>query len=79
MSIGLGIFLLVVGAILTFALNFQVDWIDLDLVGYIFMAGGVVIIIIGIVLLMRKRQSSVTVNRGADTAVTTDRTDDPLI
>ena len=28
MSIGLGIFLFVVGAILTFALNVQTDWID---------------------------------------------------
>jgi hypothetical protein len=57
MSLGLGIFLFVVGAILVWALNFSVDWIDLDLVGYILMGAGVVIIILGIVLLTRKRSS----------------------
>lgn len=60
MSIGLGIFLLVVGAILTFALNIQADWIDLDLVGYLLMGAGLVVTIIGIVLMMRKRQTVVT-------------------
>ncbi|MBN9606186.1 MAG: hypothetical protein J0G30_06205 [Actinomycetales bacterium] len=63
MSIGLGIFLFVVGAILTFALNLQVDWIDLDLVGYLLMGAGVVVTIIGIVLLVRRRQTTVTERR----------------
>ncbi len=62
MSLGLGIFLFVVGAILVWALNFTVDWIDLDLVGYILMGAGVVIIILGIVLITRKR-SSITETR----------------
>jgi uncharacterized SAM-binding protein YcdF (DUF218 family) len=57
MSLGLGIFLFVVGAILVWALNFSLDWINLDLVGYIFMGAGVVIIILGLVLMMRKRSS----------------------
>lgn len=60
MSIGLGIFLFVVGAIVTFALNLQLDWIDLDLVGYLLMGAGVVITLIGVVLLVRKRQTTVT-------------------
>jgi hypothetical protein len=64
MSLGLGIFLFVVGAILVWALNFSVDWIDLDLVGYILMGAGVVIIILGIVLMTRKR-SSVSTTRSA--------------
>jgi len=57
MSIGAGIVLFVIGAILAFALNVQLDWVNLDLVGYILMGAGVVIVLIGIVLLARRRQS----------------------
>jgi hypothetical protein len=60
MSIGLGICLFIVGAILTFAVNVSVDWIDLDLVGYLLMGAGVVITIIGIVLLTRRRSAVTT-------------------
>ncbi len=35
MSIGTGVVLFVVGAILVFALNFETGFINLDLVGYI--------------------------------------------
>lgn len=66
MSIGLGIFLFVVGAILTFALNVQLDWIDLDLVGYLLMGAGFIVTIIGVVLLVRKRQSITTVRSSVD-------------
>lgn len=62
MSIGLGIFLFVVGAVLTFAVNVSVDWINLDLVGYLLMGAGLVITIIGIALLVRRR-SAVTTER----------------
>jgi nitrate reductase gamma subunit len=62
MSIGLGIFLFVVGAIVTFALNVTVDWVNLDLVGYLLMGAGVIITIIGIALLVRRR-SAVTTER----------------
>lgn len=68
MSIGLGIFLFVVGAILAFALNLTVDWIDLRLVGYICMVAGVVVAIIGIVLLVRRRRSVTTERTGVDAA-----------
>ena len=64
MSLGLGIFLLVVGAIMVFALNVTVEWMDIELVGYILMGAGAVIVILGIVLLTRKR-SSVTTTRSA--------------
>ncbi len=66
MSIGLGIFLFVVGAVLTFALNITLDWINLDLVGYLLMGAGVVITIIGIVLLARRRQSTTTARSAVD-------------
>jgi nitrate reductase gamma subunit len=66
MSIGLGIFLFVVGAILTFALNVQLDWIDLNLVGYLLMGAGVIVTIIGVALLVRRRQSITTVRTDID-------------
>jgi hypothetical protein len=66
MSLGLGIFLFVVGAILVWALNFSVDWIDLNLVGYILMGAGVVIVILGIVLLTRRRSSVSTARSAVD-------------
>ncbi|WP_394768738.1 DUF6458 family protein [Lacisediminihabitans sp.] len=57
MGIGSGIFLFVVGAILAFALNFQVSWIDIHLVGYILMGAGILVFIISLVLVLRKRQT----------------------
>lgn len=66
MSIGVGIFLFVVGAILRFALRVQVSWINLELVGDLLMGAGVVVVIIGIVLLVRKRSSVTTVRTAVD-------------
>lgn len=66
MSIGAGILLFVIGAILTFALNIQVDWVNLDLVGYILMGAGVVIVLVGIVLLLRRRRSDVVTRSAVD-------------
>jgi hypothetical protein len=68
MSIGAGIFMFVVGAILAFALNVEASWIDLHLVGYLLMAGGVVTVLIGLVVLFRRRR-----------AVSTTRSSDPLV
>jgi len=68
MNIGLGIFLFVVGAILRFAVNVQVTWINLQLVGDFLMGAGVVVAIIGIVLLVRKRSSVTTVRTAVDPA-----------
>ncbi len=66
MSIGTGIVLFVIGAVLTFGLNVQAGWINLDLVGYIFMGAGLVVFIVGMVFMMRKRQSITTVSNGVD-------------
>jgi hypothetical protein len=68
MSIGTGIVLFVIGAILTFALNLDVGWIDLDLVGYLLMGAGVVVFLIGVILLVRRRQAVTTVQTGVDPA-----------
>ncbi len=61
MRIGSGIFLLAVGAILAFALDVTVEWIDLSLVGFILIAAGVLVTIIGLFLiLLSRRRSSVS-------------------
>jgi membrane-bound ClpP family serine protease len=85
MSLGSGIALFVIGAILAFAVHVQVAWIDLQVIGYILMAAGVVGIIIGIVLLTRRRQSVSTSRSAVDPATgervsrrTTD-VDDPIV
>jgi membrane-bound ClpP family serine protease len=57
MSLGLGIFLFVVGAILAFAVDLTVPGIDLRMIGYILLGAGIIVIIIGIALLARGRQS----------------------
>ena len=73
MSIGLGIALFVIGAILTFALNFETGWINLDLVGWIMMIAGIVTVIVGIALLMRRRSAvSTTVSNDGVAQRTTD-------
>lgn len=66
MSIGTGIVLFVIGAILAFALNLQVEFIDLQLVGYLLMGAGALVFIIGLILMLRKRQSVTTVHSGVD-------------
>ncbi|TQL47519.1 hypothetical protein FB562_0582 [Homoserinimonas aerilata] len=63
MGIGTGIFLFVVGAIVTFALNFEVEWANLDLIGYILMGAGFIVFVISLILVMRKRSSVETVRR----------------
>ena len=69
MSIGTGIALFVIGAILTFAVNIDTgSAINLDLIGYILMGAGVVIFIIGLVLMLRKRQTTTTVRSAVDPA-----------
>lgn len=66
MSLGLGIVLVVIGAILTYALNITVDWIDLQLVGYILMIAGAIVIVIGIILLVRRRKTIATQHTSVD-------------
>lgn len=86
MGIGSGIFLFVVGAILTFALNVQVDWANLDLIGYLLMGAGVIVFLISLVLVMKKRSSMSTVrhvdNAGGEQVTQretrSDNTTDPL-
>jgi hypothetical protein len=53
MYIGLGIFLIIVGAILTFALHASVDAVNLGMVGWICMVAGVLAIVLSLVVTRR--------------------------
>ncbi|MGZ0710895.1 DUF6458 family protein (plasmid) [Coraliomargarita sp. W4R53] len=66
MSIGAGIFLFAVGAILAFAVNIEVEWVNLDMIGYILMGAGAVIFLIGIILMARRRQTSTVTHTSVD-------------
>ena len=66
MSIGTGVVLFVIGAILVFALNFETGFINLDMVGYILMAAGLIVFVIGLVMLARRRQAVSTTRTGTD-------------
>ena len=68
MSIGSGIVLIVIGAILNFALTVTPGWIDLHTVGGILMGAGVVVLVFGIIGMVRKRETIETVRVAADPA-----------
>ena len=60
MGIGVSIFLIAVGAILTFATNIEVSGLDLDAVGVILMLAGVVgIVLFLVVFAPRNRRTEV--------------------
>ena len=54
MYIGLGVVLLIGGAILAFATNADVNGIDLRMVGWILMAGGFIAIVLSLALNRRR-------------------------
>ncbi|MBM3715620.1 MAG: hypothetical protein FJW64_07785 [Actinobacteria bacterium] len=62
MSIGAGIALFVIGAVLAFAVNLPNEYVDLSTIGYIMMGAGAIVFVIGLVLLVRRRQTD-TVTR----------------
>ncbi|GAA3902415.1 DUF6458 family protein [Microbacterium invictum] len=68
MGIGTGIVLFVIGAILVFAVNVEVEWVNLDMVGYILMGAGVVVFLIAIILMVRRRTTQ-SVTHTTDPAV----------
>jgi hypothetical protein len=72
MSIGTGVVLFVIGAILVFAVNFDTEVVNLDMIGYILMGAGAIVFVIGLVMLARRRQAVTTSRSGTD-AVTGER------
>lgn len=60
MGIGASVLLIAVGAILTFALNVKVGFLDLDVVGWILMAAGAVGLFLTVVIWGPRRRAVVT-------------------
>lgn len=58
MGIGLGIFLIVVGAILAFAVRNSIEAVDLTMVGYICLAAGVVALIAAIIMNAQRNRTT---------------------
>jgi hypothetical protein len=55
MTLGTGLFLFAVGAILAFAVRDSIEGVDLEMVGYILMLVGIVGTIAGAILMRRER------------------------
>jgi hypothetical protein len=68
MGIGASVFLIAAGAIITFALDVTVGWLDLDVVGWVLMVAGVIGLIVTMTIWSGRRRSVVT---SAPTATTT--------
>ena len=60
MGIGVSLFLIAVGAILTFAFNLEVSGVDMDMVGWILMAVGAVGLIVALIVGGSRRREVVT-------------------
>ncbi len=68
MGIGVSVFLLAVGAIMAFALNVEVEGVELNTVGIILMVVGAIGLLVSLVF-----ASSLTGRRGTDTVVREER------
>ena len=66
MSIGAGILLFAIGAILVWAVNVDLGWLNLDTVGYILMVAGAIVFILGLVLLFRRRRTDTITRTDVD-------------
>ena len=66
MGIGLGVFLIIAGAVLAFGVKADVQGLDLTTIGYILMGGGVLVILLSLLIFMPRTR------RARSTAVTTD-------
>jgi membrane protein implicated in regulation of membrane protease activity len=67
MGIGLGVLLIVAGAVLAFAVSASVSGVDLQLIGWILMGAGVLVIVLSLVIFMPRTR------RARSTAVSTDQ------
>jgi len=66
MGIGLGVFLIIAGAVLAFGVKANVNHFDLTTIGFILMGGGVLVILLSLLIFLPRTR------RSRSTAVTTD-------
>jgi hypothetical protein len=61
MTIGGSIGLIVVGAILAFAVNYDLAGLDINIIGFIMMVGGVIGLIVGLIMSQRSTRTTTRV------------------
>ncbi len=66
MGIGLGVFLIIAGAVLAFGVKANLNHFDLPTIGFILMGGGVLVILLSLLIFMPRTR------RARSTAITTD-------
>jgi hypothetical protein len=59
MGIGASVFMIALGAIITFAFNIRVGWLDLDVVGWVLMAAGALGLIMTLTVFSGRRRTTV--------------------
>ena len=73
MGIGVSVFLIAVGAILTFAVHAAVSGVSIPVVGVILMVAGAIGLIVTITVFAPRRRTSVTEERSVGDPMTRDR------
>ncbi|MGH3646744.1 MAG: DUF6458 family protein [Micromonosporaceae bacterium] len=58
MGIGVSIFLIAIGAIVAFGVEYQLTWLDLDVVGWVLMLAGVTGLILTLYFWNRRRRTT---------------------
>lgn len=66
MGIGASVFMLAIGAIIAFAFNIRVGWLDLDVVGWVLMAAGAFGLIMTLTVFNRSRRTVTRTTAPAD-------------
>ena len=59
MGIGLGVFLIIAGAVLAFGVKADVQGLDLATIGYVLMGGGVLVILLSLLIFMPRTRRAV--------------------
>jgi hypothetical protein len=57
MGIGMSIFLIAVGALLAFAVDFHLWWLDINVAGWVFIVVGVLGLLLTLLLWSRRRSA----------------------
>jgi len=60
MGIGASVFMIAAGAIITFALDVTVGWLDLDVVGWVLMVAGAIGLVVTLSIWNSRRRTVVT-------------------
>jgi hypothetical protein len=63
MGIGVSIFLIAVGALLAFAVDYQLGWLDITVAGWVLIVVGVLGLLLTLLLWSRRRNTSVVEQR----------------